>query len=163
MGVAEYRQSALSAALDGNHPLHLLPSVPDDVTSVLDVGCHAGDILEALKLPRHRRQVGCDVNREALALAEKHLPHASFHLAGAESLPFDSGSFDMLFARGLISAIDIPKALREFNRVLKPGGKLCFDATEISERNKRRPFSAGEYGRRDLPPESVHGMIRQVS
>jgi hypothetical protein len=70
MGVAEYRQSALSATLDGNHPLHLLPSVPDDVTSVSDVGCHAGDILEALKLPRHRRQVGCDVNREALALAE---------------------------------------------------------------------------------------------
>jgi ubiquinone/menaquinone biosynthesis C-methylase UbiE len=126
------------------------------VTSVLDVGCHSGDILEALKLPRHRRQVGCDVNREALALAEKHLPQASFHLAGAESLPFDSGSFDMLFARGLISAIDIPKALREFNRVLKPGGKLCFDATEISERNKRRPFRQENMGGRECSSSPIH-------
>jgi len=124
MGLPEYRQAALSAMLDATRPHSLFPRVPSEAKSVLDVGCHAGHILEAMQLPADCRVVGCDINREALRLAHRCLPGASFLAAKAETLPFASASFDVLFARSVTYVLDIPKALQEFNRVLKPGGRL---------------------------------------
>ncbi len=44
---------------------------------------------------------------------------------GAESLPFASGSFDVVISNGVFSLIvDKPAALREIHRVLRPGGRL---------------------------------------
>ena len=124
MGAAEYRESALRVALDPTHPLHLVPVVPPNVRRLLDVGCHAGHILEAMHLPADCEVFGCDINAEALALARKHLPCGTFVEGRAEKLPYDSATFDMLFSRGVVTTIAIPQALAEFNRVLKPGGKL---------------------------------------
>jgi SAM-dependent methyltransferase len=124
MNVATYREKALAVALDPKHTLHLLPSVPRRARKILDVGCHAGHILEALHLPEECEAFGCDINPDALELARQSLPRAHFALGRAESLPYDDGSFDFLFARGIMVAIDIPAALAEFNRVLAVGGKL---------------------------------------
>lgn len=124
MSVATYREKALAVALDPQHSLHLLPNVPRRARRILDVGCHAGHILEALHLPEECEAFGCDINPDALELARQSLPRAHFALGRAESLPYEDGSFDFLFARGLIVAIDIPAALAEFNRVLAVGGRL---------------------------------------
>jgi ubiquinone/menaquinone biosynthesis C-methylase UbiE len=88
--------------------------------------------------------VGCDINREAVTLAHRCFPGASFLAARAEALPFASASFDTLYARSVITALDIPKALQEFNRVLKPGGQLWLtlfewkDCRQILEGNWKR-------------------------
>jgi len=45
--------------------------------------------------------------------------------ANAESLPFEDNSFNVItMAFGLRNVTDKDQALREFNRVLKPGGRL---------------------------------------
>jgi ubiquinone/menaquinone biosynthesis C-methylase UbiE len=124
MNVATYREKALAVALDPKHSLHLLPNVPRRARRILDVGCHAGHILEALHLPEECEAFGCDINPDALELARQSLPRAHFALGRAESLPYEDGSFDFLFARGVIVAIDIRAALAEFNRVLAVGGRL---------------------------------------
>ena len=42
-------------------------------------------------------------------------------------LPFEDGSFDLVYMITVINEIpDIPAALAEFQRVLKPSGKLVF-------------------------------------
>jgi len=124
MSVAAYREFALKVALDPRHELHLLPKVPPKVRRVLDVGCHAGHILEALHLPDDCEVFGCDVNSEALELARQYLPRATFVPGRAEALPFEDSSFDFVFSRGVVTVVDIPKALQQFNRVLKPGARL---------------------------------------
>jgi ubiquinone/menaquinone biosynthesis C-methylase UbiE len=123
-GAAVYRDKALAVALDPTHKLHLLPAVPFGSKKILDVGCHAGHILEALKLPSDCELSGCDIDQDALELARKALPRAKFTLGRAEALPYENNSFDFLFARSVMNVTNIPHALAEFNRVLVVGGKL---------------------------------------
>lgn len=46
---------------------------------------------------------------------------------GAEVLPFDDASFDLVLGHAILHHIpDLPKAFAEFHRVLKPGGTVVF-------------------------------------
>jgi SAM-dependent methyltransferase len=81
-------------------------------------------------------------------------PRFSIRRANAEDLPFDDQAYDVLVAHYMLYHVpDIPRALTEFRRVLKPGGRL-FAATngrnhlrEISELvrrfNPENPYDAG--------------------
>jgi len=124
MDAASYRRKALEVALDPSHRLHLLPKIPEPARKILDVGCHAGQILEALRLPDDCEVSGCDVDTEALELARQYLPKVKFTFGQAEALPYENSSFDFLFARSVIMNTRIPAALRECNRVLTMGGRV---------------------------------------
>jgi len=122
--VAAYKEFGLKASAELAHSNFLLPEIPANARRILDVGCHAGHILEVLRLPAHCEVFGCDINAEALALARKFLPHATFSFAKAEDLPYENSYFDFVFARSTAYLLDIPTALSELNRVLRPGGRL---------------------------------------
>lgn len=124
MDAAAYRRKALEVALDPSHRLHLLPTIPPHARKILDVGCHAGQILEALRLPDDCEASGCDIDAEALELARQYLPKVKFTLGKAEALPYEDSYFDFLFARSVIMNTRIPAALGEFNRVLTMGGRV---------------------------------------
>jgi ubiquinone/menaquinone biosynthesis C-methylase UbiE len=48
-------------------------------------------------------------------------------VADVYDLPFEDGGFDLVYMITVINEIpDIPRALAEFHRVLKPSGKLVF-------------------------------------
>jgi ubiquinone/menaquinone biosynthesis C-methylase UbiE len=48
-------------------------------------------------------------------------------VADVYDLPFENSSFDLIYMIAVINEIpDIPKALAEFHRVLKPSGTLVF-------------------------------------
>lgn len=52
-------------------------------------------------------------------------PNLTFELADATNLPFTDGEFDAVtISFGLRNVVDVPKALSEFYRVTKPGGRV---------------------------------------
>src|SRR3954464_7446764 len=65
---------------------------------------------------------------EALASSAERM-HLDVETAvcDAESLPFESGSFDVVFGHAVLHHIpDLERAFSEFRRVLKPGGLVAF-------------------------------------
>ncbi|ACS85682.1 class I SAM-dependent methyltransferase [Musicola paradisiaca] len=98
---------------------------------VLDLGCGAGHVSFTLA-SRVAQVVACDLSLRMLEVvaqtsAERELTTVTTRQAVAESLPFADASFDAVISR--YSAHhwqDVPRALREVKRVLKPGGEAIF-------------------------------------
>ena len=82
--------------------------------------------------------------------------------AGAESLPFEDGSFDtVVFTLVLCTVPDPEAALAEAARILKPGGQLLFVEHVRARGQRRRPLAgpardALEVLRRRLPLQPRH-------
>ena len=99
--------------------------------TVLDMGCGAGHASFAIA-PHVREVVAYDIAPPMLATVEaaakeRGLTTIRTQQGAAETLPFDDASFDWAVSR--MSAHhwrDVPRALREAHRVLKPGGRLKF-------------------------------------
>jgi len=81
----------------------------------------------------------CDINENMLqvgrdrALNEGRLKGLQWVCGNAEALPVESASLDAYnIAFGLRNVTDIPAALREAKRVLKPGGRfLCLEFSHV--------------------------------
>ncbi|WP_250471622.1 class I SAM-dependent methyltransferase [Caballeronia sp. GAFFF1] len=99
--------------------------------TVLDMGCGAGHASFAVA-PHVKQVVAYDIAPQMLATVEaaakeRGLTTIRTQQGAAETLPFDDASFDWAISR--MSAHhwrDVPKALAEVHRVLKPGGRLKF-------------------------------------
>lgn len=95
----------------------------------LDACCGTGDMTELLsrRLPAGSRVTGADFNAAMLSRARARLPGLEFFEAPASALPFPDEEFDLVtvsFAtRNLASSSEgLAACLREFLRVLRPGG-----------------------------------------
>jgi demethylmenaquinone methyltransferase / 2-methoxy-6-polyprenyl-1,4-benzoquinol methylase len=100
--------------------------------AVLDVACGTGDLTQAFARTPAGRVVGLDFTPAMLEVARTKLPRLGpnsgkvTYLEGdAMALPLPDASFDVVsIAFGIRNVSDPVKALREFARVLKPGGRL---------------------------------------
>jgi ubiquinone/menaquinone biosynthesis C-methylase UbiE len=93
---------------------------------LLDIGCGAGALVRPLS-DRGAHVSGVDPNAGALALAREAVPAGTFHMAGAEMLPFADGSFDgAVFLNSLhhVPKVDMHRALEEAARVVGPAGSI---------------------------------------
>ena len=95
---------------------------------VLDVGCGQG--IDLVRYAIAGAQVaGVDLTPRHVELARAHLAALGFDgdvvEGDAESLPFPDGSFNRASSNGVLHHTpDMPAALRELRRVLRPGGEL---------------------------------------
>ena len=90
---------------------------------ILDVGCGRGYLLSMLK-PEGRALCGLDVSPAAARAAKTIVRDASFLAGEAQNVPFKSDSFDYLICTELLEHLQGDGAIREFYRVLKPGGTV---------------------------------------
>lgn len=97
--------------------------------------CASGTADQLLSLLKRHPQIGSaiasDLSKEMLAIGEKKVAKSPFREkvrfmeADACSLPFEEASFDCVtISFGIRNVPDVSKALTEFYRVLKPGGRL---------------------------------------
>jgi demethylmenaquinone methyltransferase/2-methoxy-6-polyprenyl-1,4-benzoquinol methylase len=98
-------------------------------SAALDVCCGTGDFSLSLvkAFGPALRLTGADLSGPMLATARARLPGAAFVQAEAKELPFPDGSFDLVTISFATRNLNLDRdrllaALREFRRVLKPGG-----------------------------------------
>ena len=98
---------------------------------VLEIGVGAGSDFRSW-VENGARVTGIDVTEAAIRLTAEHLKVKGLHTAShelrtadAEQLPFDDGTFDIVYSYGVFHHTpDTAAALREAHRVLKPGGEM---------------------------------------
>ena len=98
---------------------------------VLDIACGTGEpaISLATLLTGNGDVVGVDLSPAPLKIAEERavqrgLVNVTFKQADAHELPFADNSFDRITSRlGVMFFSDLPRALGEIHRVLKPAGR----------------------------------------
>lgn len=105
-----------------------------DARRVLDVGCGVGHWGRTL-LPFFHPEATIDgvdlepsfAERASAKAAELGIAHrARYHTGSVEELPFDDATFDVVTCQTvLIHVADVPRALREMTRVLRPGGLVA--------------------------------------
>jgi SAM-dependent methyltransferase len=97
---------------------------------VLEVGCGAGvDLARFAK--GGAEVVGVDVAASAVDLARANFAQqglaGEFCVADGEALPFADGSFDLVYAHGVVQyTCDPQRLVDECRRVLTPGGEAVF-------------------------------------
>lgn len=96
--------------------------LPSRATCIADIGCGIGALFDVIG---RSRVVGVDYCNDGLTHTRRRYPEIPLYCAYAESLPFADGSLDAITLQHVIEHIEPSKnALREWFRVLKPGGRL---------------------------------------
>jgi SAM-dependent methyltransferase len=114
--------------------LALVPGVGPQ-SRILDVGCGTGLQSRVLARSTRARVVAVDnhppfveeLHRQALALGLGDRIEA--HVADMRELDFAPGSFDLIWSEGAIYVMGFEAGLREWRRLLAPGGHLA--VTEV--------------------------------
>ena len=109
----------------GEQAIARMRILPD--ARVLDVGCGSGWATRMLvEYAFNGRVTGIDISDEMIRVARESSQsqtNVDFEIASAEQLPFSDHEFTHAFSmESLYYYRNIPKALKEIHRVLKPGG-----------------------------------------
>ena len=98
---------------------------------IVDVACGTGDLMIDWENIAHKNSIevseiiGVDPSVGMMEVGKTKIPHRTFVEAGAESMPIDSNSADIIsISYGIRNVVKRKEGLQEFARVLKKGG-LC--------------------------------------
>jgi SAM-dependent methyltransferase len=109
--------------VQGLLPPETLPSNP----RILDAGCGAGFTMGWLRSQYGGFPVGIDCNWSSMVFCRKR-GESSLVFGDVAALPFEADAFDLIASFDVLSEVGHAgaraAALRNFHRVLKPGGKL---------------------------------------
>lgn len=134
-------------------------------SQVLEVGSGWGRIIVGLKqmLPELRIH-GVDIvyelvkHAKAVVPAETGLSDAQLNLGDAQSLPFKSGYFDAVISARVLQYVPDPeRAVKEFARVVKPGGKVV-----VFLPNKLNPIRRFRYPAKLYTPYEIRTWFERA-
>lgn len=141
---------------------------------LIDIGCGTGEFITLVAERGHAgRLCGLDASPSAAAAAAR-VPGAAGVRATAEQIPAPDGAWDCLTARHMLYHLDDPvAALREFRRIVRPGGTVCVVVNHAGACARTRDLVtavAGRYGFREPPgmmnhtvnSDTVPAMMRDV-
>ncbi len=123
---------------------HFLPKQPH--IALLDCATGTGDQILAL-IDHIDTAIGIDLSTEMLSCAQRKIDQrklgetVSFQVASGMALPFSAHHFDCVtISFGIRNMSDVPLALREAYRVLKPQGRLLILEGSLPENRFLRPL-----------------------
>ncbi len=95
--------------------------------TVLDLGCGSGENVRPL-LARGASVIGIDLSQDLIELARQRLAltdqrdDARLLVGSAYDVPLPDGEVDAILCASLLHHLNIPRAMAEMKRLLKPGG-----------------------------------------
>ena len=169
MQVAEYRKLAevedrmwYFRALHGYIEGALVAGLGAGDAAVLDAGCGTGGLIRRLT-SRHTawRWTGIDVEPLACELARQRVEGTEIREASVMMLPFGDASFDAVVSADVLYHVDDDAAaLREFFRVLRPGGVVVINVPAY--RWLWSYHDEAVHARRRYPPGEVLGKLHSA-
>ena len=128
----------------------------------LDIGC-GRSLFADLNVSFPFKVYSGDLNYESVHARAVEVPHQAWGVFDAAAVPFQDGQFDAVFAGEVIEhVIDVRQTLREWWRVLKPGGVAI-----ITTPNKERLVAVADgverpYSRDHLSELSYRELTRDL-
>ena len=96
---------------------------------IADIACGTGILSDRIERELHPEAIyGVDMSDGMLAQARARSDRVHWLRGPAEQLPFDDGALDAVVTTSAFHFFDQPAALREFHRVLAPGGLAAVSA-----------------------------------
>jgi SAM-dependent methyltransferase len=147
--------------------LALVPGVGPE-TRVLDVGCGTG--LQTRVLAQHTpaRITAIDNHRPYIEELNRHSEALSIsdrldaRVGDMRRLDFPSGSFDLVWSEGAICVVGFEAGLREWRRLLAPGGHMA--VTEACWTKPNPPRECLEFWMREYPAiRDVPAFLKAVA
>lgn len=150
--------------------------IPEDFAGrLLEVPVGTGILTMPLYRTLPRAEITClDYSPDMMAQAQEkarrmHLGNVAFRQGDVGALPFESGSFDAVVAANVIHLLDEPlRALRELDRVCRPGGRIIIptymNGTESGRTNgvSSAIGRAGADFKREFTPESYRAFFERA-
>ena len=123
--VYDVMNRVMTAGLDQRWRRETVRAVVRPGDAVLDAACGTGD-LAVLAARAGARVTGLDFSEAMLARARRKAPELEWVQGDLLALPFDDSTFDAATVGfGVRNVADLPRALLELRRVLRPGGRLA--------------------------------------
>ena len=148
--------------------------VADDIglrDKVLECACGTGLLTEVIA-EKCSELTATDFSRKMLEKAEKNCAsydNITFEYADITSLPYPDSSFDKVVAANVIHLLDDPlKALRELDRVCRPGGTLIIPTYMNKDKNGNSSAFASAVGKagadfkKQFTPDSYSQFFRDA-
>ena len=115
-------------------------------SNILDAGCGTGQTAAYLYQEYKAKVVGLEINPIMIEKAKKRVESEELPISiiagSVENVPFADNSFDFILSESVLAFVDKPRALTEFYRVLKKGGRLI--ANEMTINKKLNPLEEME-------------------
>lgn len=128
----EIRPARRFLALKGKNVEIFQDAVRDNDAKILDFGIGSGAFLKTIWERGYKNIYGCDIDNYVAEDFQPLLKDFKTFDASFEKFPWDEKSLDVVTAWEVFEHLENPhNAIREINRILKPGGLLIFSVPNI--------------------------------
>ncbi|WP_084374855.1 class I SAM-dependent methyltransferase [Neobacillus soli] len=145
MGSPTYFDFLAKFGIGGAHPGGILLTkdilTGEKITSkskILDAGCGTGQTAAYLSQQYNANVTCLEINPIMIEKARERFKKLKLPIqllqGSIEKLPFENNTFDYILSESVLAFVNKPKALKEFYRVLKKGGRLIANEMTINTR-----------------------------
>ncbi len=127
---------------------------------IADIACGTGILSSRIQSELHPDEIyGVDMSDGMLAQARARSSRVQWLRGPAEKLPFDDGALDAVVTTSAFHFFDQPAALREFHRVLAPGGLVAVAALSTRQRLLQAPSANKWKPQHNASPGEMRAMF----